>query len=81
MVLPHTGLKEAKQVLDELASDLRKQEIFQAETYPKACFSFSILAGPAEAGPGMDLASLMGQALSNQKIIAHLECVKHGETT
>jgi phospholipid/cholesterol/gamma-HCH transport system ATP-binding protein len=80
MVLPHTGLKEAEQVLDELATDIQKQKIFQAKTYPKACFSFSILAGLAEARPGMDLDSLMGQALSHQKIIAHLECIKHGET-
>lgn len=80
MVLPHTGLKEAKQVLDELATDLQKQEIFQAKSYPKACFSFSVLAGLAEARPGTDLDSLMGQALSHQKIIAHLECIKHGET-
>jgi phospholipid/cholesterol/gamma-HCH transport system ATP-binding protein len=80
MVLPHTDPKEAKQVLDELAIDLQKQEIFQAKSYPKACFSFSILAGLAEAGPGMDLDSLIGQALSHQKIIAHLECIKHGET-
>ena len=80
MVLPHTGLKKAKQVLDELATDLQKQEIFQAKSYPKACFSFSILAGLAEAGPGMDLDSLIGQALSHQKIIAHLECIKHGGT-
>ncbi len=80
MVLPHTGLKRAKQVLDELATDLQKQEIFQAKSYPKACFNFSILAGLAEAGPGMDLDSLIGQALSHQKIIAHLECIKHGET-
>ena len=80
MVLPHTGLKKAKQVLDELAIDLQKQEIFQAKSYPKACFSFSILAGLAEAGPGMDLDSLIEQALSHQKIIAHLECIKHGET-
>ena len=80
LVLPHTGLKKAKQVLDELAIDLQKQEIFQAKSYPKACFSFSILAGLAEAGPGMDLDSLIGQALSHQKIIAHLECIKHGET-
>jgi phospholipid/cholesterol/gamma-HCH transport system ATP-binding protein len=80
MVLPHTDLKEAKQVLDELAIDLQKQEIFQAKSYPKACLSFSILAGLAEAGPGMDLDSLIGQALSHQKIIAHVECIKHGET-
>jgi phospholipid/cholesterol/gamma-HCH transport system ATP-binding protein len=80
MVLPHTGLKEAKQGLDELATDLQRQEIFQEKTYPKACFSFSILAGPAEARPGMDLDSLIEQALSHQKIIAHLECIKHGET-
>ncbi len=80
MVLPHTGLKKAKQVLDELATDLQKQEIFQAKSYPKACFSFSILAGLAEAGPGMDLDSLIGQALSHQKIIAHLECIEHGGT-
>ncbi len=80
MILPHTGLKKAKQVLDELATDLQKQEIFQAESYPKACFSFSILAGLAEAGPGMDLDSLIGQALSHQKNIVHLECIKHGET-
>ena len=80
MVLPHTGLKKAKQVLDELATDLQKQEIFQAKSYPKACFSFSILAGLAEAGPGMDLDYLTGQALSHQKIIAHLECIKHGGT-
>lgn len=80
MVLPHTGLKEAKQVLDELATDLQKQEIFQAKSYPKACFSFSVLAGLAEARSGTDLDSLMGQALSHQKIIAHLECIKHGET-
>ena len=79
-VLPHTGPKEAKQVLDELATDLQKQEIFQAKSYPKACFSFSILAGLAEAGPGMDLDYLTGQALSHQKIIAHLECIKHGGT-
>jgi len=81
MLLPHTGLKEAKQVLDELATDLQKQEIFQAKSYPKACFSFSILAGPAEARPGMDLDSLIKQALSHQKTIAHIECIKHGETT
>jgi phospholipid/cholesterol/gamma-HCH transport system ATP-binding protein len=81
MVLPHTGLKEAEQVLDELATDIQKQEILQAKSYPKACFSFSVLAGLAEARPGMDLDSLMGQALSHQKIIAHLECIKHGETT
>ena len=80
MVLPHTGLKRAKQVLDELATDLQKQEIFQAKSYPKACFSFSILAGLAEAGPGMDMDSLIGQALSHQKIIAYLKCIKHGET-
>ena len=80
MVLPHTGLKEAKQVLDELATDLQKQEIFQAKSYPKACFSFSVLAGLAEARPGTDLDSLMGQALSHQKIIAHLECIEHGGT-
>ncbi len=80
MVLPHTGLNKAKQVLDELATDLQKQEIFQAKSYPKACFSFSILAGLAEAGPGMDLDSLIGQALSHQKIIAHLECIEHGGT-
>jgi phospholipid/cholesterol/gamma-HCH transport system ATP-binding protein len=80
MVLPHTGLKEAEQGLDELATDIQKQEIFQAKSYPKACFSFSILAGPAEARPGMDLDSLIGQALSHQKIIAHLECIRHGET-
>jgi len=80
MVLPHTDPKEAKQVLDELAIDLQKQEIFKAKSYPKACFSFSILAGLAEAGPGMDLDSLIGQALSHQKIIAHLECIKHGGT-
>jgi len=80
MVLPHTDPKEAKQVLDELAIDLQKQEIFQAKSYPKACFSFSILAGLAEAGPGMDLDSLIGQALSHQKIIVHLECIKHGGT-
>lgn len=80
MVLPHTGLKEAKQVLDELVTDIQKQETFQAKSYPKACFSFSILAGPAEARPGMDLDSLIKQALSHQKIIAHLECMKHGET-
>ncbi|PXF56599.1 MAG: diguanylate cyclase [Deltaproteobacteria bacterium] len=80
MVLPHTGLNKAKQVLDELAIDLQKQEIFQAKSYPKACFSFSILSGLAEAGPGMDLDSLIEQALSHQKIIAHLECEKHGET-
>ncbi|MBW2080918.1 MAG: ATP-binding cassette domain-containing protein [Deltaproteobacteria bacterium] len=79
MVLPHTDLKDAKQVLDELAIDLQKQEIFQAKSYPKACLSFSILAGLAEAGPGMDLDSLIGQALSCQKIIAHVECIKHGE--
>ncbi len=80
MVLPHTGLKKTKQVLDELATDLQKQEIFQAKSYPKACFSFSILAGLAEAGPEMDLDSLIGQALSHQKNIAHLECMKHGGT-
>ncbi|RKX58199.1 MAG: diguanylate cyclase [Thermodesulfobacteriota bacterium] len=80
MVLPHTDLNKAKQVLDELAIDLQKQEIFQAKSYPKACFSFSILAGLAEAGHGMDLDSLIEQALSHQKIIAHLECEKHGET-
>ena len=80
MVLPHTGLKKAKQVLDELAIDLQKQEIFQAKSYPKTCFSFSILAGLAEARPGVDLDSLIEQALSHQKIIAHLECIKHGET-
>jgi phospholipid/cholesterol/gamma-HCH transport system ATP-binding protein len=80
MVLPHTDLKEAKQVLDELAIDLQKQEIFQAKSYPKACLSFSILAGLAEAGPGMDLDSLIRQALSHQKIVAHVECIKHGET-
>jgi len=80
MVLPHTGLKKAKQVIDELAIDLQKQEIFQAKSYPKACFSFSILAGLAEAGPGTDMDSLIEQALSHQKIIAHLECIKHGET-
>jgi phospholipid/cholesterol/gamma-HCH transport system ATP-binding protein len=80
MVLPHTDLKEAKQVLDELAIDLQKQEIFQAKSYPKACLSFSVLAGLAEAGPGIDLDSLIGQALSHQKIIAHVECIKHGET-
>ncbi|MEA3385501.1 MAG: ATP-binding cassette domain-containing protein [Thermodesulfobacteriota bacterium] len=80
MILPHTGLKKAKQVLDELATDLQKQEIFQTKSYPKACFSFSILAGLAEAGPGMDMDSLIGQALSHQKIIAYLECMKHGGT-
>jgi phospholipid/cholesterol/gamma-HCH transport system ATP-binding protein len=80
MLLPHTGLNKAKQVLDELATDLQKQEIFQAKSYPKTCFSFSILAGLAEAGHGMDLDSLIGQALSHQKIIAHIECIKHGET-
>lgn len=80
MVLPHTGLKEAEQVLDKLATDLQKQEIFQAKSYPKACFSFSILAGLAEARPGMNLDSLIGQVLSHQKIIAHLDCIKHGET-
>ena len=80
MILPHTGLKKAKQVLAELAIDLQKQEIFQAKSYPKACFSFSILAGLAEAGPGTDLDSLIEQALSHQKIIAYLECIKHGET-
>jgi len=37
-------------------------------------------AGLAEAGPGMDLDFLIEQALSHQKIIAHLECIKHGET-
>jgi phospholipid/cholesterol/gamma-HCH transport system ATP-binding protein len=80
MILPHTDLKEAKQVLDKLSIDLQKQEIFQAKSYPKTCFSFSILAGLAEARPGMDLDSLIGQALSHQEIIAHLECMKHGET-
>jgi phospholipid/cholesterol/gamma-HCH transport system ATP-binding protein len=80
MILPRTSLKKAKQVLDELATDLQKQEIFQAKSYPKTCFSFSILAGLTEAGPGLDLDSLIGQALSHQKIIAHLECIKHGET-
>ena len=80
MLLPHTGLNKAKQVLDELATDLQKQEIFQAKSYPKTCCSFSILAGLAEAGPGMDLDFLIEQALSHQKIIAHLECIKHGET-
>lgn len=79
-VLPHTGLKEAEHILDELAADLRKQEIFQAKIYHNACFSLSILAGSAEARPGMDLDSLMKQALSHQKIIAHLECSGHGET-
>jgi phospholipid/cholesterol/gamma-HCH transport system ATP-binding protein len=80
LVLPHTDLKEAKQVLDELAIDLQKQEIFQAKSYPKACLDFSISAGLAKAGPGMNLDSLIEQALSHQKIIAHLECIKHGET-
>ena len=79
-VLPHTGLKEAEQILDELAADLQRQEIFQAKIYHNACFSLSVLAGLAEARPGMDLDSLMKQALSHQKTIAHLERSKHGET-
>ncbi len=79
-VLPHTGLKEAEQILDELAADLQRQEIFQAKIYHNACFSLSVLAGSAEARPGMDLDSLMKQALSHQKTIAHLERSKHGET-
>lgn len=80
MILPYTDIKKAEQILGELAIDLQKQEIFQAKSYPKACLSFSILAGLAKAGPGMDLDSLIGQALSHQKIIAHVECIKHGET-
>lgn len=80
VVLPYTDIKEAEQILGELAIDLQKQEIFQSKSYPKACLSFSILAGLAKAGPGMDLDSLIGQALSHQKIIAHVECIKPGET-
>lgn len=80
MVLPHTDIKEAEKDLNELAVDLQKQEIFQAKSYPKACLSFSVSAGLSEAKQGTDTDSLIGQALSNQKIIAHVECIKQGET-
>lgn len=79
MVLPHTGIEETKKTMDELAVDLQKREIFQAESYPTVCSSFSILAGTAEVRPGIEVDSLVKSARSQQKTIAHLECMKRGK--
>ncbi len=78
MLLPHGNLKDIEHGIEDLAVDLQRQEILQAKNYSRNCVDISILAGFAEARPRTDLNSLVAQALTHQKMIAQLECIRSG---
>ncbi len=73
-VLPHTDLSRAQHFLEDLAGRMKDAETFQAKTYPRICLEFYIKAGIAQANSGASLESLIEQARSNLRTIAHLEC-------
>jgi phospholipid/cholesterol/gamma-HCH transport system ATP-binding protein len=75
-ILPQTDLSQAERLRERLAGALEGREIVHTRAYPGRCFPFTIHAGIAQAGQGVSLPDLIGQAERNAKQIATLECVQ-----
>lgn len=73
-VLPDTGAAEAEQVLEAIGRDLRRQDVIKLSSYPKHCFSFSVLAGVASGESGSDLQAMAVKARAGQHVLAQLTC-------
>ena len=66
--------EEAWRLVDEIAGDLRDLDIVQLKSYPRACFSFGILAGVVDGEPGTDLKDLATNAKAEQRPLVRLTC-------
>ncbi len=77
-LLPFSELKESRQLLGELVSDLHKHGLdgigAEVQIPAGSCFGFSVSAGLAEGKPGQGIESVIKLAESEQKPIVRFRC-------
>ena len=85
-ILPHLGLEEAGQLVNDFAQRLEKkslpeiQELIRDKIGAGECFEISVTAGITEGSSSDEIEQIMEKADTNQKIIARYQCGKEGDS-
>ncbi len=83
-ILPHIGIEEAGQLVNDVAQVLQKkalpgiQALAGSKIKVEGCFEVSVTAGITQANSADDIELIMEQAATKQKIIARYQCGKEG---
>ncbi|MDQ7788238.1 MAG: ATP-binding cassette domain-containing protein [Thermodesulfovibrionales bacterium] len=85
-ILPDTGFEEAGKLVHDIAQELQEKalpelnSIAAARAVAGGCFEILVTAGITEASSADDIAQIMEQADTKQKIIARYQCGKEGSS-
>jgi len=81
-MLPHIGLEEAEQLVDNFAQGLQQKALPEIEalarvkTGTEECFEIFVTAGITEGNSSDDIDQLIEKAEAKQKVIARYQCSK-----
>ena len=81
-ILPHIGIEEARQLVDDFAKGLREKALHEIETLARGKvgdetpFDISVSSGITDCRTADNIEEIMAKAETNQKVIATCQCAK-----